>query len=184
MNKRFILWIALMAAGLPWLFHRAGRSASAQETPGVARLRLYVANKGAVHVACRDANSNVDAVSVIDPSQPSPLVATVPVGGSPQGIAVSPDGQLVYVANADDNSVSVLDATTDQTAGPPIAVGKSPKGLAVSPDGRRLYVANAADDTLSVINTTDRAVEQTVPVGRGPAGIAAGPSGNDLVYVS
>src|SRR5205085_2722584 len=118
MRKRFIPFIALAATGLPWLVHQNSPSASAQQAPGAPGLRLYVANKGAIQVACRDANSNPDAVSVIDPSQPSSLVATVPVGGSPQGIAVSPvDGRFIYVANADDSTVSVIDATTDQTTG-------------------------------------------------------------------
>src|SRR5438874_13300112 len=140
MDKRFLPWIALPAIVLQGLLHQSSPPASAQETRGDSGLRLYVANKGAVRVACRDANSNVDAVSILDPAQPSPLVAIVPVGGSPQGIAVSADGQFVYVANADDNSVSVIDTTTDEAAGPPIPVGKYPKGLAISPDGRRLYV--------------------------------------------
>jgi YVTN family beta-propeller protein len=37
------------------------------------------------------------------------VLARIPVGANPRGIAVSPDGRLVYVANALDDTVSVLD---------------------------------------------------------------------------
>src|SRR5436190_13003819 len=100
MKKQLLLWLVPLAIALLWLSHRSSPSASAQETRSATGLRLFVANKGAVRVACRDANSNVDSMSIIDPAQPSPLAATVPVGGSPQGIAVRPTAALAYVANA------------------------------------------------------------------------------------
>ncbi len=45
------------------------------------------------------------------------VVSTVPVGLNPRGVAVTPDGALVYVTNAADNDVSVIaSATSDHTA--------------------------------------------------------------------
>ncbi len=46
-------------------------------------------------------------MSVINTST-NTVVNTVPVGTRPQGIAVSPDGSHVYVANSGSNTVSVI----------------------------------------------------------------------------
>ena len=40
------------------------------------------------------------------------VTATIAVGGAPGGVAVSPDGSTVYVANQSDNTVSVIAAAT------------------------------------------------------------------------
>src|SRR5262249_15833411 len=45
-------------------------------------------------------------VSVIDTTS-NTVAATIPVGSAPFGVAVSPDGSTVYVANEFDNTVSV-----------------------------------------------------------------------------
>jgi YVTN family beta-propeller protein len=50
-----------------------------------------------------------DRVSVID-TAPNAVVATVPVGDAPLGVAVAPDGRRVYVTNSASNSVSVESA--------------------------------------------------------------------------
>jgi YVTN family beta-propeller protein len=79
-------------------------------------------------------NFSSNTVSVIDTSTTPPSVtATVTVGTSPQGVAVTPDGTRVYVTNQADNTVSVIDTTTT----PPhikstIAVGTSPTWLGES----------------------------------------------------
>src|SRR5262249_57229025 len=46
-------------------------------------------------------------VSVIDTTS-NTVAATIPVGSAPFGVAVSPDGSTVYVANEFDNTVSVI----------------------------------------------------------------------------
>jgi DNA-binding beta-propeller fold protein YncE len=44
------------------------------------------------------------------------LNATIPVGGGPFGVAVSPDGSKVYVANTVSNNVSVIATATNMVA--------------------------------------------------------------------
>ncbi|TVL94153.1 serine/threonine-protein kinase [Streptomyces sp. SAJ15] len=111
-------------------------------------------------------------------------VSSIGVGSGPGGVAVSPDGRRVYVANYDSSSVSVIDTATDRTVGDPIPVGDLPIGLAVSPDGRRAYVANYGPDSVSVIDTaTDRTVGAPIPVGTDPAEVAVSPDGR-RVYVT
>jgi YVTN family beta-propeller protein len=90
----------------------------------------------------------------------------VEVGTVPYGVAITPDGEEVYVANYADNNVSVIDTQTNIVA---LAanVGKWPVGVAITPDGKYTYVANNGDGTASVIDTETESVS-TVSVGSGP----------------
>lgn len=72
-------------------------------TTNAARTRLYVVN------------SNADSVSVIDTERDVELERisvrlpeTAAIGGSPEGLALSPDEKTLYVANAHGNSVAVI----------------------------------------------------------------------------
>jgi YVTN family beta-propeller protein len=44
-------------------------------------------------------------------------------GSTPFGVAVTPDGSRVYVANGGDGTVSVISTATNTVAGSPIVVG-------------------------------------------------------------
>ena len=69
------------------------------------------------------------------------VIATVPVGDYPVGVAVTPDGTRAYVTNCDADTVSVIDTATN-TVIATIPVGDRPGDVAVSPDGTRAYVTN------------------------------------------
>jgi YVTN family beta-propeller protein len=60
------------------------------------------------------------------------LVAEVPVGARPWGIAVSKDNRLLYTANGPSNDVSVVDLETLKVV-KRIPVGKSPWAVALGP---------------------------------------------------
>jgi YVTN family beta-propeller protein len=60
----------------------------------------------------------------------------------PFGLALSPDGKHLFVAESGINAVAVIDTETETTLGH-IPVAWFPSKLAVSPDGARLFVANA-----------------------------------------
>jgi YVTN family beta-propeller protein len=94
---------------------------------------------------------------VIDAATNKVVGMPIPVGKSPFGVAVTPDGSKVYVANEDDNTVSVIDAATNTVVGT-IPVGTIPQGVAVTPDGSKVYVANLIDNTMSVIATATNTV--------------------------
>ena len=68
-----------------------------------------------------------------------------PVGSSPNGLAVAPDGATLYVANAGNNDVAVVRLADrhgpDRVAGL-IPTAWYPTAVAVSPDGKTLFVAN------------------------------------------
>ncbi len=74
--------------------------------------------------------------------------AEITVGRHPGGLAISPDGLSVAIANANDDSVSIIDAQTLQVSVtfpveqvPAGAFGSMPTDVAYSMDGSRLYVA-------------------------------------------
>jgi YVTN family beta-propeller protein len=69
---------------------------------------------------------------------PSPLVAGLR-GVGPSGMALSPDGRRLYVAESGINAIAVLDAATLNVLGH-IPTAWYPYRVAVSPDGRHLAV--------------------------------------------
>ena len=58
------------------------------------------------------------------------VVATVPVGERPWGIAVSPDGSKLYTANGPSNNVSVVNTETMKVVDS-IPVGERPWGVVI-----------------------------------------------------
>jgi YVTN family beta-propeller protein len=106
------------------------------------------------------ANANADAVSVVN-AEVASVASTIPVGASPHGVAVAPDGTAVYVTNSGSGDVSVIDTGRRAVVGA-IAVGTNPYGVVFSPDGTRAYVSNGGSRTVSVINTATRAVTATI----------------------
>jgi gliding motility-associated-like protein len=125
-------------------------------------------------------NLNSNSVSVYDAAAYT-LIASIDVGGYPDGVAVTPDGSKVYVTNSS-NTISVIDATTN-TVKTTITEGKSPYGIAVSPDGSNVYAAISGADEVSVISAATDMIIGAIPVGASPAGVAITPDGSKL-YVA
>ena len=111
-----------------------------------------------------------------------------PFSGShfPEGVAVSPGGTKVYLANRGDGTVSVfaalIGAVANTTSVGTVSVGSDPEGVAVSPDGGKVYVANFSDGTVSVIDTSTNppTVSATISVGSNPEGVAVSPDGSKV----
>src|SRR5437016_1101498 len=73
-----------------------------------------------------------DTVSVLATAT-NTVVATIPVGHLPVGVAITPDGAHAYVTNVG-STVSVI-ATATNTVVATVPVGTAPGGVAITPDG-------------------------------------------------
>ncbi len=108
-------------------------------------------------------NPNDNSVSVIRPDNNTRL-AKIGVGAEPESLALTPDNQYAYVANAADNSVSVVRindpawGTFSAAVETTLTTGAEPWNIVCTPDGRRVFVANSAQDTLTVIDTVTRSI--------------------------
>ena len=132
------------------------------ETQAVANYFAYVANNG---------SDNVSVIRVSD----NTVVATVPVGQAPNGVAVTPDGAFAYVTNFRSSNVSVI-RTIDNTVVATVGVAGMASGVAVTPNGAYVYVTTYVG-RVSVIRTSDNAVVANVPVGSNPSAVAITPDG-------
>jgi YVTN family beta-propeller protein len=108
------------------------------------------------------------AVLVIDTST-NAVVATVPVGNLPSGVAITPDGAFAYVANQG-RTVSVIETATN-TVVATVPLGPSPFDVAITPDGAFAYVTaqSQTQNTVAVISTATNAVVTTIDLGPGSA---------------
>lgn len=89
------------------------------------------------------------------------VTASIDVGEYPSGVAVSLDGNSVYVSDdaLEDPGVSVVDAVTNLRRDT-IVTGSNGHGVTVAPDGSRVYFAN--ENGLAVIASGGGVVATTV----------------------
>lgn len=125
-------------------------------------------------------NMSESTLSVVDLSTQS-VIAVVPVGDFPQGVAINPAGTVVCAANTFSDSATVIDAETN-TVLATLPVGAFPVGVTAHPDGTRFYVANIGG-TISVIDRASLTVTAEVFSGNGAIGVVMSPDGSRL-YVS
>jgi YVTN family beta-propeller protein len=120
------------------------------------------------------------SVSVID-LQASAPVQDVLTGLHASGMALSPDGRYLAVANAGSDHLSVIDTRTDQVVETIWAkrnaadlFGASPNAVTFDPAGRRLYVCNGTQNAVAVIDFRPGRSELLglIPVGWFPGAIA------------
>lgn len=106
-------------------------------------------------------------------------VATISVGSSPNGLALSPDGQTLYVSSRDGGSVVAVNVATNAVTRTYL-IGGLPQQLAISPDGAELSVANEAG-VLNVIIVSDGiSISLPFPNGSLPFGIGLTPDSTQL----
>lgn len=124
---------------------------------------------------------------------PSPAGnGSVAVGFLPEGVAATPDGRRVFVANGGDGTVSMINInsrTILATTGVLPGGGALSGGIAISPDGRRLYAdyyeTASGERGLTVLHGTTNAVLRSIPLAAAqasprpvnPGGVAVSPDG-------
>ncbi len=86
-------------------------------------------------------------------------ITQVPVGLHPAGMALSPDGRRLYVANANSDTVSILDIRSRKVVetvlvrpDASLPFGSAPNAVALSPDGKTLYAANGGNNAIAAVS--------------------------------
>ena len=141
-------------------------------------------------------NSGSNTVSVIDTATAPPsVVATIPVGTDPRGVAsvVKTSETFTYVTNFGSDNVSVIrtfkEPLTEKVAFEKvrdISLGsnKNPYGIAVDPAGTFAYVTNFFEGTVSKIDLGTNAPVATIKVGSNPVGIVVNLDGSKVYAVN
>ena len=115
---------------------------------------------------------------------PNHVDATIPVGNSPAGIAVTPDNLLAYVANNNNagipggDTVSVLNLqnnTVEQTISD--SSFNQPYTVTINADGTKAYVTNSNGTTVTIIDIATNTVTGTISGFDGPSGLVITPDG-------
>jgi YVTN family beta-propeller protein len=156
------------------VFPPAGRA------PGVA----FSADGERAYVAAADPSGGAGTMHVFNPATGT-AIDSHSIGVMPTGIAVSPDGNLVFITNKTSNTVSVYNTSIGSVVSTFASVGTAPTGIAIGPDGTRVYVANRGSNNVSILDaSTGIAVAGSpVVVGTAPIAIAINPRGT-TAYVS
>ncbi len=109
-----------------------------------------------------------NTIQVIDTSS-NTIVGSIHVNPDPIGIAITPDGNFVYIG---DGSVISTSSNTVVDTIPAMSLGEQPVDVAITPDGSLIYMPINATDTIKVIDASSNTVIHTINVGDGPAGVA------------
>ena len=150
----------------------AARQSAAVRERYLSPIELQFSSNGRlIYAVCEGS----DEVRVVDTATRK-VVASIPVGRVPRGIASSPDGRTLYVTNSWSDNVSVIDAAQMRVV-ETLPAGFEPTGVVVDSSGTTLYVANRLSSDISVIDLkTGREVKRLL-AGRGASYLALSPDG-------
>ena len=134
-------------------------------------------------VAVYNPSSNVDWAVITDSSenkliiydlQQNQQVAAIPVGTTPQGVAINVSTGIAVVANNGNDTVSLVDLNAQKVVGTvALPAGSRPIGVAVSTLRNRAVVSNNTGGSISVIDLAAKSVVVTLPTGgNNPLGVA------------
>jgi DNA-binding beta-propeller fold protein YncE len=148
---------------------------------GLYPYNVLVSPDGAIALTADNGNAgtsdgNVDTVSVIDlAAQPPRVIDHITVPDSPEGLAISPKGDIAAVADATGSNKSKEDffyhphgvVTILQVDGKKVTklkdieVGGLPEAVAFTPDGRYLFAGNYIDQDFSILRVDGTDVTDT-----------------------
>jgi YVTN family beta-propeller protein len=106
------------------------------------------------------------------------VVAVIPTGRQPEGLALDPLQRRGYVALSGEDQIEVLDlAAGEELRRIPMQPGDRPRELALTPDGRTLLSANPGSRTASILDAATGMEQARLPVGEEPSALLLDRSG-------
>jgi len=132
---------------------------------------LYVASASSVAALATDALATAAATQ-------QTLSTAATASANPRGLAVSPDGTLLYVLDAQTMGSLLVLAAPSLAVQTSLPLGTNLVGLAVTPDGRRVIVLDASGPTAFVIDAASASVLRSLAIPSGtPQAVAVSPDG-------
>lgn len=125
-----------------------------------------------------------DAVALFD-KRAGDLVAVLPTGRRPAGVAVDPARGRAYVAVEGEDAVTVIDLFEygiEQRVD--LRAGDEPREVAAVPGGNLVLVANSGSDTVSFVDVDARVEIERVPVASRPVSLIVDRSGRRAFVVA
>ncbi len=125
-------------------------------------------------------NQGDGTVSVINTTTHM-VVAVIPVGANPFGVAISSDSKLVYVANKS-GTISIINTGTNIVSAT-LTAGTSPYAICLSPDNSTIYVADYSSGQILVANALNGQLSTAIPVAPSPYALTMSTDGK-YVFVA
>ncbi|MBS0392742.1 MAG: beta-propeller fold lactonase family protein [Proteobacteria bacterium] len=138
------------------------------------RHMMFLPGHAQIIVSCGDS----DQLGIVDVAA-GKLVATVPVGESPEIFDLSPDGRTVYVSIEDDNVLAAYDIASKKPLFQ-VQTGKEPEGVLVTADGKFAYVTSEAADAVYLIDLGQKKIAKTIKTGKRPRRLIMLAGANEL----
>jgi 6-phosphogluconolactonase len=184
MKSRWVLAVLAVTSIAGW-----NGCVKAKNSSSVTTASMWIATAGDQVVRSYDINLADGAITQRG--------AAVPTGVQPQAMAITPDGQVLFIANATDNTVSVYTRNSDNSLTPVSCsaaqcnTGLHPVALAVDPSGQFLFTADEDSGDIAAFKISSSSL---TPVGvtptqtptsasSSPSALAISPTGNFL-YVA
>lgn len=160
-----ILYFTIFIPGNPDMYRTLSALDITNNFSGIAL--NFQATRSAAKPACIAASSKgnlyiglpeTGQVIQVDPSSPTAVNSSLPTPiANPTGIAVSADGEIVYVTDQSSGLLWTLDATTLEPLTEPSQLDIGSAGIAVSSNGS-IYVANNTNSTVSLLQVASNLI--------------------------
>jgi DNA-binding beta-propeller fold protein YncE len=149
------------------------------------------------YVGC-DRDREVVVVSIASPTAGS-FIMRIPLDGNPNGMTLSANGSLLYVAQDNQDQVAVINTATNtithkiDTRGPSYlglpanTTGAAPTAVTINPANNTLYAVNAGSNSVAVIPLTGANALTTtglIPTAYDPTDIAFSADGTWMYIVN
>jgi DNA-binding beta-propeller fold protein YncE len=164
-----------------------------QVTPGLHQITItpdsktaFVTNYGGDDVT--GIKVPVGTVSTIDVKTGKKHPTDITVGGTPFGVAITPNGRTAWVVNGNQptdlqTTVSTVDVRTRKKSPTDLqGMGVGDGSVAFTPNGRTAVVTSV--DGVSVVDVKHRTVRTHIPVKGVPLGVAITPDGSTAYVVT
>lgn len=175
LRSRLSSTVVVVAAATMCTFFATAEPAPAAAKRGQSNSLLAI-NADGTRIAC----SNRDSGTVSIVKWPGlHLVAEIPVGHHPEGVAWIPGTSLLACCIYGDDRLAIVD-TEKEKVGQTIEVFDEPYGVVCSDDGSRLYVTLEYPGQVVCIDTRSMKIVETWDAGQMPRGVAISPDGGSL----